>query len=598
MYAKPLGSACSLSNKMTRIKAMRLITLLSLICLSVPALAVVSELAPTDYHYYHPATVKASQLAEAQGQKLEKLSVMSMQNGQLSAVPFQFEEYDELGMVYLNGAAKEDLVGEAGILDGNDLLALMYRDTSSQRWQADSSPALEQGTVVKELKFKQADGGVRYTYLVSGNAQRSSKRYVTYDKQLGEITGTNYFFKFKPKNLARAEEYRLGAQPKTAANLLKDSLFELKTSVVFKFMRFTFNSKRNLKMKPVAALHGPVRVPIILKAQSTFLGIPVFTMYNQFNVYDHAINAPGIEINKPRMKSLIKNLRRAARYLLEPKVIFQVDYKNFDGTEIQLERTSRLHEGFGVVDGDYNDYETYMQQTFLPGQWLWFNNKTSEDKPGWKILTTSAIPEEFLDLEGLNPRVIYEDEKASARPRVGFTLRGEKVALKELAKGLKIADKFFKGMKPYDLDGIFLAVIDGVKKGKQFRQILAEQEISADKIQELFDIFQLALSIDNIAKLVDMGGSHQGSIKLGDFLGQAGISSESASNFMGMFQMEFNGEQIIDDLPSYTHTLMQRLYLGYRDKIKNGVTIWAPATEGAFDPVAFNKLLNDPPRLQ
>jgi hypothetical protein len=43
---------------------------------------------------------------------------------------------------------------------------------------------------------------------------------------------------------------------------------------------------------------------------------------------------------------------------------------------------------------------------------------------------------------------------------------------------------------------------------------------------------------------------------------------------------------------------MQRLYLGYRDKIKNGVTVWTPAAKGGFDPVAFNKLLNDPPRLQ
>jgi|GEM_PF-4120883 len=578
---------------------MRLITLLSLACLSTPALSVIiNDLATTDYHYYHPATVKASQLSEAQGQDLSTLSLMSMQDGQLTAVPFQFEEYDELGMVYLEGAAKEDLVGEAGVLDGNDLLVLMYRDTSTQRWQAGKSPAPKQGSIIKELRFQQADGGMRYTYLVRGNAQRSTQRYVEYDKQLGEITGANYFFKFEPKNLARAQEYRLGEHPKTAVNILKDSLFELKTSVVFKFMRVTFNSKRNLKMQPVAALHGPVRVPIILKAQSTFFGIPVFTMYNQFNAYDHAINAPGIEVNKPRMKSLIKNLRRAARYLLEPEVVFQVDYQNFDGTEIQLERTSRLHKGAGVVDGEYNDYEKAMQQTFLPGQWLWFNNKASEDKPGWKILTTSAIPEEFLDLEGLNPQVIYEDEEKDSRSRVGFTLRGEKVALKELAKGLKIADKFFRDMKPYDLDGIFLAVIDGVKDGQQFRQILTEQNISPEKIQELFDIFQLALNIDNIAKLVDMGGSHQGSIKLGDFLGQAGISAESASTFMGMFQMDFNGERIIDDLPSYTHTLMQRLYLGYRDKIKNGVTVWTPAAKGGFDPVAFNKLLNDPPRLQ
>ena len=577
---------------------MRLFTLLLLLIFSLKTLASSGELRPDDYHFYHPATLQAQQLSEAQGLPLDELSVMSMHGNELQAIPFQFEEYDELGMVYLEGAAKEDLVGEAGKLDANDLLVFMYRDTSTAPWIKGKSAPLTTGLIRKELRFKQADGGMRYAYLVQGNKQRSSRRYVAYEQSKGEITGSNYFFKFAPKNLALAQEYRLGNEPKQANNVLQDSLFELKTSVVFKFMRFTFNSKRNLKMKPVAALHGPVRVPIILKAQSTFLGIPVFTMYIQFNVYDHAINAPGIEINKPRMKSLIKNLRRAARYLLEPEVIFQVDYQNFDGTNIQLERTSRSHPGSGRVDGQYNSYEIAMQKTFLPGQWLWFNQKGNDEHKGWKILTTSAIPEEFLDLDGLNPQVIYTDEPIGQRPRIGFTLRGEKVALKELAKGFKIADRFFKEMQPYDLDGIFLAVIDGVKQGKPFAQILAEQKISPEKIQELFDIFQLALNIDNIAKLVDMGGSYKGSIKLGDFLQQVGISAESASNFMGMFQMQFNAEQIIHDLPRYTHTLMQRLYLGYRDKIKNGVTVWTPRRAGAFDPVAFNKLLNDPPRLQ
>lgn len=572
---------------------MRLLFSLFSLCL-LTSLAHSKNINTADYHYYHAATVKASQIPEAHNRKFEDLSLMVVKDGNLIAIPYQFEEYDELGLIYLDKAAKEDLVGEPNIVDGNDLLVFMYKDSSIERWPQEKRP--REGAILKELHFKQTDGQSRYIYLMEGNSQRSNKRYVSYNQAEGEIEGANYFFKFDPKNLAKAEEYRLGEEPKTAPNLFKDSLFELKTSVVFRFMRFTFNSKRNVKMKPIAALHGPVRAPILLKAQSSFFGIPVFTMYTQFNVYEHAMNAPGIEINKPRMKSLIKNLRRAARYLLEPEVYFYVDYQNFDESQIKLERTTRLHEGYGVVDGQYNNYEKAMRQTFLPGQWLWFKNTTAPSD--WSVLTTSAVPEEFLDLDGLNPKVIYQDNEEGSRPRVGFKLRGEKVALKELAKGFKLADKFFKDMKPYDLDGIFLAVIDGTKEGKKFATIMEEQNLSSETIQELFDTFQLDLNMKDIAKLVDMGGSYKESITLGEFLNEAGIKPSSAAEFMGMFQMDFNADQVIDDLPDYSHKLMQRLYQGYRDKLKNGITIWTPVNGSNFSPFKFNKLLNEPPRLQ
>lgn len=553
---------------------------------------------PNDsYLYYHPVTITASELPEAQNQPLEQLSLMVAKQGQLHAIPFQFEEYDELGMIYLNGAAKEPIVGNADKLDGNDLLVFMYRDSSTERASKTLKP--KQGSIIKELLFKQHDGQYRYAYLVKNNPLRSSKRYVSYKQDTGEIQGENYYFKFKPNNLAQAEAYRVSNathnNPAKANNLFKDSLFELKTSVLVKLMRFKFTNKRNIRIKPVAALHGPVRVPVVLKVQSTFFGLPVFTMYSQFNVYDHAINAPGIEINKPRMRTLIKNFRRAARYLLEPEVVFSVDYQNFNQTNIQIERTNRQHKGIGIIDGEYNAYENAIKDTFLPGQWLWFNNPSQD----WRILTTSAVPEEFLDIKGLNPHVIYEDKKNEAR--VGFSLRGEKVALKELAKGFKLADKLFKDMKPYNLDGIFLAVIDGVDEGKPFKQIMHEQNLSPDIIQELFNTFQLALDIETIGNIVDMGGSYKGRITLGEFLNKAGVNTTSAQNFMGMFQMSFNPNQEIDDLPQYTHDLMQQLYLGYRDKIKNGITVWTPLNHQSgnsnFSPSAFNQLLNNPPRL-
>ncbi len=578
---------------------MRLLSLLALClcCIASPinAASTGSAIADSDYHYYHPVTASASALPEAAGKALDTLSVAVIKQGRVQAIPFQFEEYDRLGMIYLDGAAKEQRVGAAGKLDGNDLLVFMYRDSSTERWGEHT--VLAQGKMLKELHFKQADGQSRYAYLLENNPLRSSARYVRYAQDKGEITGANYFFKFKPKNLAVTEEYRLSNNPELppqqAENLFKDSLFELKTSVVFKFIRFTFNSQRNLKMRPVAAWHGPVRVPIILKAQSTFMGIPVFTMYTQMNAYGHALNAPGIEVNKPRMKSLIKNLRRAARYLLEPAVSFHVDYQHFADARIQIERTSREHAGQGIVDGTYNAYENAMRATFLPGQWLWFQHPQRD----WKILTTSALPEEFLNLDGLNPQVIYRDNNADS-PRVGVKMRGEKVALKELSRGFKLADTFFKTMRPYDLDGIFLAVMAGVEQGKPFAQILQEQNISKASIQELFDIFQLALDIDNIARLVDSGSHFQGSTTLGAFLQQAGLSADSAAAFMAMFQLDFDPEEAIDDLPRYTHQLMQRLYLGYRDKLKNGVTVWTPQTQADFDPAAFNKQLNHPPRLQ
>lgn len=572
---------------------MRLLLLISLCAVSMWTQA--STPATNDYHYYHPVTLTAKRLNEAWGKPLGDLSLMAINEGELQPIPFQFEEYDELGLIYIDGESGADRVGQAGVFDGQDLLVFMYRDTGEQRLTPETRP-LQRGQVLRELRFASHDGRQRYAYLVENNPQRSTRHYVEYSTDDSAITGTNYYYRFDDNNLAKPLEYRLGGQPEEAPNLFADSLFELKSSVLFKLLRFTFSNKRNVTLKVVAHHQGPVRNAMIVKARSTFFAIPVFSMYLQFNAYGHAMNVPGIEINKLRMNKFIRSLRRAARYLLEPQATFYVDYQGFDGAQIQLERTSRLHSGIGTVDGEENAYENAMRHTFLPGQWLWFKHRD------WSILTSSAIPEELLDLQGLHPRMIYHDkrdETGQLSPRVGFTLRGEPIALDEIAKGLKLADRFFDNMRPESLDGIFLAVIEGTAQGKSFEQILQEQNLAIEDIQQLFDIFQLDLDIYKIGKLVDTGHNKELAtpITLSELLAHAGVKESKARDFMGMFQLEFDATQQINNLPAYSQQLMRHFYRGYRDKIKNGITVWTPKQDAEVEPHRFNYALNHPPRL-
>ncbi|EDY85410.1 hypothetical protein GP5015_816 [gamma proteobacterium HTCC5015] len=554
------------------------------------SLSATAPLHAGDYSYYHPVTISAQETPTAQGLDIDSLSLATVRNGKLEPIPFQFEAYDALGLIYTGSENDAPQRGEAEQFDAEDKLVFMYRDASTERLPIE--PQLEEGSIIREYTLISQTGKPRYTYLMQDYSPRSSVEYAPhYDPEKGLLTGSNYRYQVDGEDLGRGTHYSIGETD--SSNLLDKALLELKSSIFFRMLRVNFRNEKNLTLKVKAAHRGPVRNNLLLEARSTFFAIPVFRMQMQMNAYDHAMNAPGIEINKPRMDRLIRSMRRAARWLVEPEATFFVQYQNFEHTQIKLERTSRDAEGYGVADGKNSHYETRLRQTFLPGQWLWFRH------PEGTIMTTSAIPEEILDIEGLHPRILFEDEKTDEglRTKIGFKLHTDSIALEEIAEALKLADRFFHDMKPYDLDGIFQAVIEGSEQGLYFDEILEQQNLDKATIQELFDLFHLDVDIHPIGTLIDLA-SHwpEGqSTTVRELLEKSGITPERANAFMGMFQIELALDDPIENPRRYTSEMMRRLFRGYRNKIKNGITIWTPTED--IDPDQFNHDLNHPPRV-
>ncbi|MGM0564454.1 MAG: hypothetical protein ACQES2_08990 [Pseudomonadota bacterium] len=547
---------------------------------------------PSEYDHYHPVTITAEETPTARGLPLDELSLVTVRDGQLDPIPHQFEAYDILGLIYIDGVSEDRRIGEAGVFDGDDKLVFLYRDASSERLPIE--PDLKAGEIVREFTMASPRGDNRYVYLMRNYPGSSPRQYAAdYDEKAGVLRGDNYRYSVYNRDFGHAKSYQIGEGDGVTDNLLDRALLELRSSVLFRMLKVSFSNEKNITLKVKGVQGGPVRTNLLIEARSTFFAIPVFSMPFQINAYDHAMNTPGIEINKPRMARIIRSMRRAARYLVEPEATFYVQYKHFEGTRVKLERTSRAHEGEGLIDGRGNAYEKALRQTFLPGQWLWFEH------PAGTIMTTSAIPEEILDIEGLHPSVLFSDEMTDDGPRarIGFKLHSDTAALDEIAYALKLAEDLFSNMKPYDLDGIFKAVIEGTEKGLYFDEILQQQNLNKAAIQELFDLFHLDVDVHRIGTLIDLATHwpRGESTTVSELLHRAGTSPERADAFLNMFQIDLDPDEVIDNPPRYASEMMRRLYRGYRTKIKNGITIWTP-TEN-IDPHEFNFQLNHPPRV-
>ena len=70
------------------------------------------------YSFLHPVLIKGEEVPAILNQPIKDYSIMSVRGGQLVPVPFQFDEKDTKGFVYLEDHAK--LEGTKGIVDPND----------------------------------------------------------------------------------------------------------------------------------------------------------------------------------------------------------------------------------------------------------------------------------------------------------------------------------------------------------------------------------------------------------------------------------------------------------------------------------------------
>jgi len=372
----------------------------------------INYLGLTHFTYLHPVIMKANELMSLNGKAIAGLSVMSVRGGNLIPIPFQIDELDVKGWVHTGEDAIYDMKGKEGILDEDDELVFMLRDTGRAEYNPELMNPVD-GKVLKELTFDNGDGTSRYAYIVEGSELRSTADYVDFDMHTGIASTTFYNFKTKPTNFLVFEDFKARVGDNQSQRVLDAILVDVSTNVFTKWSpRVSLNNFDNLEATPFASKDGPVRSATLIKLWVVIAKVPVFRIVAQLDIWDQGLGLP-VKINIPGAEIL-------TRMLVDPYINIALDFTDITGGHVSAALNPDPTK-YGVVDGKMSDFEKALNIT-LEHNWLWV-----ESGHGWDVFFDLQVP---LDLD-VGVRLFYEDDPNSfyanesfpgALPRAGWTV--------------------------------------------------------------------------------------------------------------------------------------------------------------------------------
>lgn len=388
---------------------------------------VILSLDTTHFTYLYPVTVRGYRFPELEGTELSRLSVMAVRGGRLIPVPFQFDEYDKTGLVWIEGENKADPEGEPGRLGQFDELVFMYRDAGRSTYDPGTHGAVE-GSILREIRLDAPRNNARYLYLVRDNPERSSADYVQVNLDDGRIESTVVEMEYEPDNFIQMKHAASRFGPHQGENIFDATWLNISTGILNKHLRVGLDTENNIKVTPIAVKDGPVRATMLMQARIYYLHLPTFFSRRfNVNIYEQAVRIP----SRFAIDS-VRTLKLFMLFLREPRIEFTMDFLNLEGAEVTFDSVYENGET-GYVDGRMNDFERRMQNTRLPGDWLFMDSNQ-----GWQLFFSNhlpVVPGGLFDsfLEGMEMRMIYEDNRDSekeyerhpgATPRFGFTSVG------------------------------------------------------------------------------------------------------------------------------------------------------------------------------
>lgn len=388
---------------------------------------IILSLDTTHFTYLYPMTLRGYRLPELAGTDLSRLSVMAVRGGKMIPVPFQFDEYDKTGLVWIEGENKAEPEGEPGKLGQFDELIFMYRDAGRVTYDPQAHGPVE-GEVVREIRLDAPRNGSRYLYLVRDNPERSETRYVEVNLEKGRVASTVVELEYEPDNFIELKHAASRFGPHRGENIFDATWLNISTGILNKHLRVGLDTGNNIKVTPIAVKDGPVRATMLMQARIYYLHLPTF-FSRRFNVnfYEQAIRVP----SRFAIDS-VRTLKLFMLFLREPQIEFTLDFLNLHGAEVTFDSVYENGET-GYVNGEMDDFEKRMQKTRLPGDWLFMDSNQ-----GWQLFFSNhlpVVPGGLFDsfLEGMEMRMIYEDNKDSkkdyerhpgATPRFGFASVG------------------------------------------------------------------------------------------------------------------------------------------------------------------------------
>lgn len=375
-----------------------LIFLLSMLSLPIDAQ---SKLVSVEEH--RVVTLTGNEIPNVLGTPFSELSLVSIQRGKPRPIPFQFDDINIKGGVYLEGS-KVELLGDPNIFNESDELLFMISDTGDKQ----NESHFFDGTIEAEISVTTIQGEVRYVYLVSGSRLRSENSYVRYSAELGQLETDHYSLRVNKKNALNWDEFTYHAFTGEQASPLDTMKLRFHAGVITPLPKVTLNNKQFIA-KLIAEKTGPIRATSEFKVVVKFLKLPVFKVAMQIHflpsslIYDTHVSIPKIR------RKLVYN----------PSLSISLDGNELENAKIRVPLTPELT---GVADGQLSEEELAMMESGIDidNNWIWVSTEQNLDYFSFAEYTDEVKPTLGFFMEDNKKKKDKPERFRGQQPNVGF----------------------------------------------------------------------------------------------------------------------------------------------------------------------------------
>lgn len=225
-----------------------------------------------------------------------------------------------------------------------------------------------------------------------------------------------YTIKSDPKSFIDFRDLAAHIGPAQGTTIVDNIRVKASAGILAKWARGTLDND-NIRIHPIGAHDGAVRVASLAKLEILFAGVQIFSLYTQVNFYDQGIHIPN--------RTELGAASYFASVLRDPSIEVALDFVDVVGADVSADS---VWEDFGAlaVDGKMTPLEKEVNTLPLPGSWVWLDSKQ-----GWNVFMKISLPPEMT--EGLTASMLFEDDPNSvndyekypgANPRIGIRTHG------------------------------------------------------------------------------------------------------------------------------------------------------------------------------
>ena len=377
---------------------------------------------------YEVTVVKGSELPII-GQSTEGYSVMAVEGAKLSPIPFQFDDKNTKGLVFISGASVK-VDGKENVVEVQDELAFMYRDMGL-KVNSVVMASLE-GIIISEFEINEEEVS-RYAYLVKGNSQRSDKVYAHYDFETGFVETDTYTVQFDPENITIWSDWKVkGFNGTDSAPQVMD-MMKARFFIRLGFLKATLHNAI-IPIKTVAVKNGPVRTAVEADISIGVLGVDILKGGVSATITPGAIRFP-----------IYAYFPKAAGALSELYIDVSIDHVDFDGAlyKTALGPEKPLVAGQKVKKEVLEEYKADADNPWV----------SVSSGNGWDTFLINRLS------EGFHPKVsaVFRDEGAGTKPNKPENFKGSSaemgMRLSEIPVGLEALFEFSAYFGPGLWDG-------------------------------------------------------------------------------------------------------------------------------------------------